>query len=267
MAALSISKAWDEARSIMSLNSGLFVAVALALIVLPQIVAGVVATPTSDGGTAASVLMAAAAVLGLVALLAFIRLSLGRSVSVVEAIAHGFRRFPMLLLIIITLILAYAVLLIPIAIAASALGVAPPRAGVQPTGGVMALLLIILLVLAALWPKFSVVAPVASEERGGPVRALRRSWDMTKGHYARLLGLMLLVALLGIVLLLPASVVGGLLGKLVSRDLEPLSLGAFIAALVGGAAQAVFSVVVTVLLARVYVQLQGRDANGADRPA
>jgi hypothetical protein len=61
--------------------------------------------------------------------------------------------------------------------------------------------------------------------------------------------------ILALILLLPAGIVGGLLGKMISRGLEPFSLGAFLAALISGLAQAFFSVVVAVLLARVYVQL------------
>lgn len=264
MAALSISKAWDEARAIMSGNSGLFVAVALALLVLPQIVAGVVKTPTDDGGAAGSILMLIAALLGLVGQLAIIRLTLGSSVSVGEAITHGFRRFPMLFLSMLVLILLYAVLLVPIAVLASALGVAPPRADVAPSPGLALVLLIIFVLLVALWPKFSIIPPVAGEERVGPVQTLRRSWDLTKGHYGRLLGLMLLMVLLALVLLLPAGIVGGLLGKLISPDLEPFSLGAFVTALVVSVAQAAFSVVVAALLARIYVQLNAGHATVPD---
>ena len=261
MAALSISKAWDEARAVMSANSGIFVAVALALLVLPQIIAGVVATPTSEGGPAGTILMLVAALLGLVGQLAIIRLTLGNSVSVGEAISHGFRRFPTLFVAILLLILLYMVLLVPVAIIAAALGVAPPQAATPPSRELTLVALIVFVVLMALWPKFSIMAPIASEERAGPVQILRRSWDLTKGNYARLLGLMLLMVLLALVLLLPAGIVGGLLGKLISKDLEPFSLGAFVTASVGSVAQAVFSVVVAALLARVYAQLNAVHAS------
>jgi hypothetical protein len=201
--------------------------------------------------------MLIAALLGLVGQVAIIRLTLGSSVSVGEAISHGFRRFPALFLAMIVLILLYAVLLMPVAIIASALGVAPPQTGVAPSPGLALVALIIFALLVALWPKFSIMPPVASEEPAGPVQILRRSWELTKGNYARLLGLMLLMILFAVVLLLPAGVVGGLLGKLISPDLEPFSVGAFVAALIGSVAQAVFSVVVAALLARVYVQLNG----------
>jgi hypothetical protein len=255
MPPLSISKAWEEARSIMSRDSGLFVTLALALLVLPQIVAGVVATPTSDSGAAGKFLMLVAALLGLVGQLAIIRLSLGSGVSVGEAISHGFRRFPMLFLSMLLLVILYGLLLIPVALVASALGVAAPQDGVPASPGVAMAGLVIFALLVLLWPKFSLTAAVASEEKAGPVQILRRSWDLTKGHYGRLLGLMVLMIILALILLLPAGIVGGLLGKMISRGLEPFSLGAFLAALISGLAQAFFSVVVAVLLARVYVQL------------
>jgi len=42
---LSISRAWDETREIFRRDGGLLVSVALALIVLPAIVVGIVAPP------------------------------------------------------------------------------------------------------------------------------------------------------------------------------------------------------------------------------
>src|SRR5215218_4390709 len=48
VSSLSISRAWDETRDIFRRDGGLYVAVALALIVLPEVVVGIIAP---DPGT------------------------------------------------------------------------------------------------------------------------------------------------------------------------------------------------------------------------
>ena len=57
MSSLSISAAWDETRSILVRDGQLFAAVALALIVLPEVVFAVVGAPGSPQSTQISGLL------------------------------------------------------------------------------------------------------------------------------------------------------------------------------------------------------------------
>ena len=57
--------------------------------------------------------------------------------------------------------------------------------------------------------------------------------------------------------------IGGILARLVGGEIEPFSIGALIVSLVAGAAQGAFSILASVMLARVYAQVAGRDAEAS----
>lgn len=267
MAKASISRAWDETRMILAREGKLLSAVALALIVLPQVVAGVLAPPIRGQETSNAIFGLIAALFGLVGQLALIRLALGPSVSVGEAIAHGVRRFPMLLIAMLLLGLLFFVLLIPFAIAATMMGVAVPTSGGIPDPRLGGMAILIALVLVALSARFVLMTPITSAERVGPLRIIRRSWELTAGNYFRFLGLIVLLLVLAAILMSAATLIGGILGRLIDPEMAPLSIGAFIVSLAAGLAQAVFSVISSVMLARIYVQLAGSGEAQASVPA
>ena len=99
--------------------------------------------------------------------------------------------------------------------------------------------------------------PVASAEDAGPLTILKRSWRLSSGHYGRLLGLELLLLVAAIVLLMTAQIIGGLIAEMIGGDITPFSLSALVFAIVMAAAQAAFTVLASLMLARVYVQLVG----------
>src|SRR5690242_13722861 len=93
MNGLSISRAWDEAKAILAREGHLLAAVALALIVFPQLVLAVVGVPVGAQATPVSQLVYIGAVLlGFVAQIALNRLAIGPSVRVADAISQGFVR-------------------------------------------------------------------------------------------------------------------------------------------------------------------------------
>jgi membrane-anchored glycerophosphoryl diester phosphodiesterase (GDPDase) len=102
------------------------------------------------------------------------------------------------------------------------------------------------------------ILPVATAEDGGPVHIFRRSWDLTAGHYWRLLGFLALVGLVAIVVLLTAQITGGLLAEAAFGEAKPLTVSALIVALITGVVQTALVVIVATMTARIYVQLAGR---------
>ena len=262
---LSISRAWDETRDIFRSDGGLLISVALALIVLPAIVVGIVAPP--EPGVQASgadqILRIASALIAIVGQLALIRLALGPSTTVGDAIGHGTRRFLPTLGAIVILLIIMAVIIIPLMVVLALLmGIDPSQmgAGAKPGPQVGLLVLIMCLVALAISVRFTLLSPVASAEAIGPLAIIKRSWNLTKGHYWRILGLVVLLLIAAIFLLMTAGVLGGLLARLVSSDVEPFSVAALIVSLVAGVAQGAFSVLASVMLARVYAQLAGSGA-------
>jgi hypothetical protein len=261
----SISRAWDETRELFRRDGGLFIAVALALIVLPEVIVGIIAPDAGNRPSGAiQLLRLAAGLVALVGQLAIIRLALGPSTTVGAAIGHGGRRFPATLGAIILLMVAMILITIPLVlILGPLLGADISRLKAQPTGPEAMLVLIVLLIILAVSVRFTMLSPVASAENIGPIAIVKRTWKITSGRYWRLLGLVALLLVAAVALLITAGLIGGLLARLVSPEIEPFSVGALILALVAGIAQGVFSVMAALMLARVYAQLAGRDVEAS----
>ena len=265
MANLSISKAWDETRALLSRNSKLMMTVAAAMFLLPQVVVGVVVGAGAEAvqGTTAGILMIAAALVGLIGQLAIAWLAISKGVSVGEAIRHAMGRALPFLGAILLLIIAFALIFLVVAAILLATGVIDgAAAAVKPsTRDVMIVLLVLLIPFLFLSMRLLTSNAVAAAETQGPVGILKRSWSLTRGHEGRLLGFML-VFLIGVLI---AAMAIGLISALVANILfgttEPFSAGALALALVNGFVQAAVMLVYVVMVARIYVQLAG------DRPA
>jgi hypothetical protein len=266
MSSLSISRAWDETKSVIAHDGRLIAAVALALILLPQAIVGVIAPPPTLSGEEpaswVSLLNLLVALFGIAGQIAIIRLAIGPTTTVGEAISHGLRRllpgFAALLLFVIPLVVLLVILLIaiggPDAMQSLINGT---KSAPEPRQAAAILLFVVFAILISV--RFQLTIPVAAAENGGPIALLRRSWALTAGHYWRLLAVLLLVFAAAIVLLLFAQIVGGILARLIFGDVKPFTVGALIVALISAAAQTVFAATFSVLLARIYVQLSGRD--------
>ena len=89
---LSISRAWDETRDIFNRDGSLLIAVSLALIVLPGVLVGIIGPQTPAAAESASggiqLLRLLAALITIVGQLALIRLALGPSTTVKDAIDY-----------------------------------------------------------------------------------------------------------------------------------------------------------------------------------
>lgn len=262
---LSISKAWDETRARVAADGKLLTTVALALIALPSAIAGLIAPPPVLSGQQPPSWMPLLTILvgliGIVGQIALIRLALGPATSVGEAIARGFKRLLPAFLALLLFGIGLAIILLPLMfllvpgdeLAAMARGVPSPA-------GTRAILLAVLIVVL-IGARFQLVVPSAAGEEGGPIRLLKRSWTLSKGHYWRLLGFLAIVLVTAvIVVLFLGQVMGGILAKMLFGDVAPLSVAALVAALVSALVQAAFSTVTSVMLARIYVQLAGDRA-------
>lgn len=273
MTRLSLSKAWDEARAVLQRDGRLVASVALALVLLPQAIAGVIAPPPNLSGEDAPAWMPVVSIVvalaGIVGQIAIIRLAIGPSTSVGEAINHGVRRVVPGFLALLLFALALAIVLIPlfILIAGGASDLQAIAEGAPPAPAVAGAIMLIgvLAVLASV--RFQLLMPVTSGEPGGPIHILKRSWELTRGNYWRMLAFLLLVIVIAIVLVGAAQITGGILGRVTFGDIKPLTVGALLVALLIALAQAVFSAVVSVMLARIYVQLAGRGQAQASVPS
>jgi hypothetical protein len=257
MSSLSISAAWEETRSILSRDGQLFASVALALIVLPEVVFAVVGAPVGPQATLLSGLTYAVVVLlGFVAQIALNRLAIGPSVTVGGAIARGFARLPAVLGVLVLLLAALMIIAVVLLMILSA-----ARLIVIPTPGQpppLSLIALLILLAALAFAIVQLVFPVAAAETGNPLRLIARSWRLAKGHYPRLLAFIIIIFFcFGIVVIASQLGVGSAVALLLGPP-RPGSLSALVLGLVVGIIQAPFTVIAAAMLARIYVQLAGR---------
>lgn len=257
---ISLSAAWDETKAIVARDGKLVMAVTLALVVLPQIVVGLVDPgmgATGEKSRSAILLGIFAILIGTVGQLALIRLALGPPVSVGEAIAHGARRFLPAFAAMILFGLGLALVLIPLIILLAVTGlVDAPQPGAPPSGDMAALVLVMVIAVLVIAPRVLLLIPVASAESGGPIQLLRRSWSISKGNYWRLLAFLVLILVVAFIMLLAAQLIGGVLAGIAGK-IEPMSLSALIVASFVSVAQGAFTILSSVMLARMYRQVAG----------
>jgi len=249
-----ISGAWDEAKAIFARDGALLVTVVLAMVVLPEVLSAVIAPRTNRDGTSALLALVTGAV-GIVGQLALIRLALGPSTTVGAAIGHGLRRFPAAFAALVLVMVAMIAICLPFAIVGSLLGAEIPSTGHKVGPATALLLLILLMVMVAASVRFMMTSAIAVAEPAGPLAIVRRSWDLTRGHYFTLLGLLLSLFLVLIVVGMVAGALGGIAARLLSPDLEPFSAGAMIVGVADGIAQGAFSLLSSLMFARVYARL------------
>lgn len=99
-----------------------------------------------------------------------------------------------------------------------------------------------------LYGRLAIVGPVVVAEERNPFRAIGRSFALTKGKGWAVLGLILIIAIVGLILtLVVTSLLGGLFVLVLSE-----SLGGLIALIIEALTAAVFSTVLVVLYAAIY---------------
>lgn len=274
---LSISNAWDEARARLAADGRLLTIVALALIALPAAIGEFLFPVTEEVRAAAiftrapsslgeSVVMVIVAVIGIIGQLAIIRLALGPSLTVGEAIGHGARRALPYIGAALLMLLAVVILAIPLVGIFVAMGVEFEPGGTLPGPAILVMLLffVVFLYLAV---RMMMTSAVASAEDAGPIAIIKRSWALTRGHWWRLFGFVILF-FIGVIILLSAVMLAvNLLIGLVAGPVEPRSAAALIVALIEALVSALATTVFMVMLARIYVQLSGEPAASASVPS
>lgn len=266
MARLSLSVAWDQTASIIRRDGRLFGSVALALMVLPQTVLGILMPASIEAiSLGLAVLALVVLLIGFAAQIAFNRLALASSITVGSAINRGLARLPafvgaLLIIAVVTTLLFVALLAVLMAAGA----ITPPSAGANPPASVLVLILILAALIFAI---FQLMAPIAAAEAGGSIHLLRRSWGLAKSEYPRLLVFVCMVLLGLLVVLAAGQFVVGSTVVLVLGQPRPLSFSALVLSLIVGALQAAYTVVTSVMLARIYVQLAGRADAKASVPS
>ena len=252
--ALSISKAWDETKAIAARDGRLIGAVALALFVLPGLILDLVAPEASPGafpklGPWVAVALAGG-IISLAGQLAIIRLAMGPQLTVGEAILHGVRRLP-------SYFGAALVWLLPLVVIGYVLVNQIMANRENPNPAATLGLLVLTPVFTYLSVKFCLNAAVGSAEAASPLAILRRSWELTAGHWWKLFGFVILFGAGVLALLFAVESVTGILAKLALGSTEQGTVGGLLVALISQLVSAAVSSTFFVMLARIYLQLAG----------
>jgi hypothetical protein len=271
MRKVSISQAWDETRAVLGRDGRLFVSVALALLVLPAVINGLV-NPQGMSATSAAwwrpVLSLIVTLIAVAGQLAIIRLALGPSVAVGEAISHGIRRVPIYFVSLLIVIAGLLIASIPFGFALRAAGVPLQRGAAVPNSApvlIAALLYLALIVFVLV--RMMMSGPVASSEEAGPIEIVKRSWQLTGRHFWQLLGFLLVFLVGGLVVIIAVSAAMGTLARLFIGPIEPVTVAGLLIILIQAAVGAALSVVFAVMIARLYLQLSGRGEPQAGVPS
>ena len=263
MTKLSISQAWDETRAILARDGKLIAAVALAMFVLPGIVLNVAAPKMPVGQMPSPGRLAVALIVLLIALvgqLSVVRLALSPHIAVGEAIAHGARRLPSFL----GAVLVWSVPLL--AVGSVLYGLSNPQSANPSVAAALALLALTALAIFVS-VRLILLSAVATAESGGPFVLLRRAWELSRGNWWRLFGFLAMLVIAALAAIWAVGAVVGVLARLAFGDLTPLSIGGLIVVIVGQLLSAAISVILLVMIARLYSQRVGMAGAQASVPS
>lgn len=257
MSKLSLSRAWDETRAVLARDGRLFLPVALALFVLPGLIVDVTMPPAEmgqlpSGGPWVAVAFVAL-MISLVGQLTVIRLAVGAHVTVGQAIAQALRR-------LLPYVAAMLMWLVPILVVGSALYGLIGTDKANPSVGASLALILLCIGFAFVAVRLMLASPVAIAEDVGPIAILRRSWELSSGNWWRLFAFLLLFGIGALCLLIAVQSVGALIVRLFVEVAGPRSLGGLLISIISQLMSGLLSVVLFVMLARIYVQRSGGDA-------
>jgi hypothetical protein len=269
MGRLSVSRAWEEAKVVIAHDGRLFTSVALGLIALPTAITTVI-TPNGMSETSAMSIDIVVLIASLVAVagqLALIRLATGPSVTVGGAIAHGLRRMPIYFLAVILICIGLLLIAVPIALVLAAMGVEIEDASKSISGPLLVGSIFYLVVILYIAVRMLMAAPAASAEPIGPIKVVRRSWQISAGAFWPLAGFLVIFFVGAIILLMAVQSIVGALATLAFGPLQPMSGSALVVALAQALVNAAVSTLFAVMVARIYLQLAGSGGAQASVPS
>ena len=263
---LSIGRAWDETSGFLRAEVRLVAPVALATFAAPTAVAGWISPSgemTAGGaGVMMTFLLLVFALIGQMTIAALAigardRLgavmgrAAGRVYGPISAAILVFLPISILIIVVLGAILGSKGLTDPSQITPKALAATPE---------VAVMVLVVLLALMFVAVRLLPMPAVAIRETARPFALLGRCWTLTKGHFLKLFGLIMLMLVAALVLSGATTTVVGTLIALVAGDPRPFSLPALLIGLANGLASAAVTAVSAAMVGRVYLQLAEEGA-------
>jgi hypothetical protein len=261
----SVSRAWNETKRTVAVNFSTLLTIGLAFLVLPATILGAVEPSTMMGMAPASpvpvLLTLVVTLIGLAGRLTVAKLVLGPPATLGDTMRHAVRRTPAPAGAFLLFMVPVALLLGPFL-----LQIVKDPANPPPAAS-MAVSVIGLVALALGIRLLGMAVPIAASESGGPVRVMRRSWQVTSGNWWRLGAVILLFFIAASIAGWAAARVVGSLVAIAAGEIEALSVPALALAAVLAIIAAMFAVLLAAMLAHLYAQLTGPDEALASVPS
>lgn len=261
MANLSITTAWNETAAFVKREAGLILPIALMLLAVPTAALQIaMPTPSTPGELPAAglwlLLLPLVMIASIVGSVAITYLALRPGSSVAEGLQVGVKRFLPLFLASLLIAIAAIIVMIPIALIVVGGAAATGSVGAA-TGSVVLLVLIMMVIGVAFWVRIMLMTPVAAAENLGPIALIRRSWELTRGHFWKLLGFVVLMVMVGGVAIWAISAIIGILVFALGGPPQPGNSSFIVMTIVEALLSAIFSAFFVTMVARVYAQLTG----------
>jgi hypothetical protein len=247
---LSVSTAWNETAAFARREARLLFPIAFLLLSLPAAILQAMAPVTAPGRLPEPGLwllfVPAVLASSLIGALAISRLALRPGEGAGAALTAGLRT--LLRLLGAVLLVGFAGAMLTMAAVLLAAIIAAP---VFSASSAIALLALILF----FWVRLMLLTPAAAVEPLGPAQLIMRSWALTAGNFWRLLGFLLVAAIVSLVALMAAGAVGGIAVRLAVGQPQPGTLAMVLVFLVSALLQAAISGLFTAFVARLYAQM------------
>ncbi len=264
MKKLSIAAAWDESTAFVRRDFGRLFLIAFGLLALPTVILqSFMPQPApgqpAEGGAWILLFIIPAIIISVLGSLTIAALAVAPGTQPGDAFARALRRLLPMVGAALLLLAAVFICGLPLLIMAAILSGGTQA---ESAAGALWTMLILLPVFVFVSVRLMLMTPVGAAEEGGPVAIVKRSWALTRGHFWRLLGFMIIFMIIFIVVSLAVMFVGGSVVMLIAGNPVESGLARVLIGLLGGLVNAALMLYFTAMLARIYVQLRGGETSG-----
>jgi hypothetical protein len=268
VATVEMERVWDRTAAFLRAHSRTLLAVAALAMFVPAVLAGLVEAAAvragSTVGGAGMLVRLIASVLTLWAELAIVALAAG-SASTRAALRQAGLRLPVVIGFALLLTLVMVLLSLPAVAILGAYGfdfmAAADGEGANPSAVAAAWIGLYLLVLLPLllWigARLSLVIPVVVEERRG-LRAITRSFALTRGIAAKIIGMLLLYGVVSLVLTAAMQFAAGTVLAIIFGNGEGLGVASVLTLLLTALVEIAMAVLLWAFTGKLYLAARER---------
>ncbi|MEG3123695.1 hypothetical protein [Sphingomonas sp. GB1N7] len=269
---VNMGNVWDRATEFLSDQISAILPIAVLAMVLPSTVSAIIAPLGAAGGLAAlpiNLLSLALTLVTVWAQLAIVALALDRIAGRGMAMQVAFRRLLPFIGIMAVLLVAFVIVMLPIPFVLAGYGMdiqAAMASGAQvnippAAAGIISIYTIVLVpVLIFVGARLALLTPVVVYERRG-LGSIGRSFALTRGLVWKIIGMLILYAIVAGVAILATRTVFGSVLRLALGGEGLITPAGVLTALIVAIVQAVFVLLACAFTAKLYLAV--RDARGA----